>query len=262
MPNVVHLNRYFHFTELMRDHDIKCEVRRYRSEFDGTFQSLFVMEPAHDAADKLFIFFHGMDGDCGDAVVLRDLVKNQNAVVVGVGGRGPSWLSDGFVADAIHTVRSFADEFDDYYLIGVSMGGTQVLSLAGLLPDDLKETLRGVIALIPGVSLDAMVLRSSHERVRNTVSASGSHFAGKNPIDLVDAYKEGLPFLIFYNQDDTLLLSDELESYIELLRKRGHAVSTFVAPGTHDFTYSNFDYSTFLRSLGSNSSVHGAPLLD
>lgn len=262
---VVHLNRYYHFTELMRDSAIKGELRRYRSAHDGTMQSLLVLQPTGQKPEKLFFFFHGMDGDSGDGVIVRDIVKRLNATVVTMGGRGPAWLSTAFVADAEQVIKDHADGFQDYYLIGVSMGGTQALALAGLLPDELRQSVAGVIALIPGVNLPALVESSSNERVRKTVSESVnediSQLQQRSPVEVMTGYKPGLPFVIFHNQADTLLLTSELNTFIGKLRDNGHPVTTFSVPGDHNFTYGNFDFRAAIGKLGTDSTETGAPLL-
>lgn len=261
---VVHLNRYYHFTELMRDPAIEGQLRRYQSAHDGTMQTVLVLQPTGQKSDKLFFFFHGMDGDSGDGVVVRDLVKGLNATVVTMGGRGPSWVSNAFLADAEQVIREHAGDFQNYYLIGVSMGGTQALALAGLLPDGLRQSVAGVIALIPGANLPALLARSSNERVRNTVrdSVSGdvSQLHHRSPLEVMDQYKGGLPFVIFHNQQDTLLLTDELEKFIASLRSNGHPVTTFSVSGDHTFTYENFDFSEAIGSLGRDSTEKRAPL--
>lgn len=262
---VVHLNRYYHFTELMRDPAIEGRLRRYESAHDGTMQTVLILQPAGQKPDKLFFFFHGMDGDSGDGVVVRDIVKRLNATVVAMGGRGPAWVSTPFLADAEQVIRTFSGDFQSYHLIGVSMGGTQALALPGLLPKDLRESVLGVIALIPGANLEAMATRSSHERVRNTVSASVSGdlsvLRQRSPIKVLKQYRSGLPFVIFHNQTDTLLLSDELETFISSLRREHHPVTTFSAPGEHNFTYRDFDYREVIGRLGRNSTEDAAPLL-
>ncbi|HEY6805808.1 MAG TPA: hypothetical protein VI306_19670 [Pyrinomonadaceae bacterium] len=257
--STIHLNRYFHFTELMRDPAIECALKRYRSDFDGTMQSMFVMTPSHGKTEIIFFFFHGMDGDCGDAVILRELVKQQNATVIAFGGRGPAWLADSFIADVKQMLSQHTEEF---YLIGVSMGGTQALSLAALLPQELKEKIRGVVALIPGSNLEAIANNSTHYRVRNTVIASNSDHKSKSPINLVREYRTQLPFVIFYNEDDTLLRSDELKVFINELRKNGHPVATFTEPGNHNFTFADFDFGELMQRMGSDISIAGAPLLE
>jgi pimeloyl-ACP methyl ester carboxylesterase len=262
---VIHLNRYYHFTELMRDPSIEGEFLRYESAHDGTMQTTFVLRPAGRRSDKLFFFFHGMDGDCGDGVVVRDLVKHLNATVVAMGGRGPAWVSTPFLADAEQVIRTHAQGFPNYYLIGVSMGGTQVLTLGALLPDKLRRLMLGIIALIPGVNLPAILAQSSNERVKNTLRASvdGDAFTlrERSPAQILDRYKEGLPFVVFYNHEDTLLLSDELKEFIADLRRRRHPVTTFSAPGGHDFTYQNFDYETVVGRLGTDSTEDAPPLI-
>jgi pimeloyl-ACP methyl ester carboxylesterase len=262
---VIHLNRYYHFTELMRDPSVEGQLRRYQSAHDDTEQTVLILQPADQKSDKLFFFFHGMDGDSGDGVVVRDIVKRMKATVVALGGRGPAWLSTAFLADAEQVIRNQADGFHGFYLIGVSMGGTQALALAGLLPADLRESILGVIALIPGANLEALVTRSAHERVRNTVHASAggdlSTLRQRSPTQVMKQYRPGLPFVIFHNQADTLLLTDELEAFIESLRRQRHPVTTFSAPGEHNFTYKNFDYREAIARLGSDSTEHSAPLL-
>jgi pimeloyl-ACP methyl ester carboxylesterase len=261
---VVHLNRYYHFTQLMRDPAIEGQLRRYQSAHDGTMQTVLVLQPAGQKPDKLFFFFHGMDGDSGDGVVLRDLVKELSATVVTMGGRGPSWVSNAFLADAEQVIREHAGNFQSYYLIGVSMGGTQALALAGLLPDNMREAIVGVIALIPGANLPALLARSSNERVRNTVrdSVNGdlSQLKRRSPIEVMKQYRPGLPLVIFHNQQDTLLLTDELEKFTASVRGNGHPLTTFSVPGDHSFTYQNFDFREAIAKLGSDSVETGAPL--
>ena len=260
--NVVHLNRYHHFTELMRDPAIEFDLRRYQSNHDGSMQTVLFMRPTETDPDKLFFFFHGMDGDSGDAVVVRDLVKQLNAMVVAIGGRGPAWLSDAFVADAEQVIRAHSRHASGFYLIGVSMGATQALSLAGLLPDDLRNKVHGVMALIPGANLVALVENSAHERVRNTVAASSelALLQQRSPSEIRRNYKRGLPFVIAYNERDTLLLTEEIEALIAKLRKHGHPVTSYSIPGDHLFTYTNFDYNAAFAKLGSDSTESEVPL--
>jgi pimeloyl-ACP methyl ester carboxylesterase len=263
---VIHLNRYYHFTELMRDPAIEGQLRRYTSDHDGSQQTVLVLQPAGRQPERLYFFFHGMDGDSGDGVVVRDLVKQLNATVVAMGGRGPAWLSTPFLADVEQVIRIYAGGFQGFHLLGVSMGGTQALALAGLLAEDLRASIIGVIALIPGAHLQALVTTSAHERVRNTVLASAGGdltlLRQRSPRELLEQYRAGLPFVIFYNQADTLLLSDELEKFIADLRQRHHPVTTYSAPGDHNFTFTNFDYRKVVERLGSNSSEETVPLLD
>ena len=266
MPTtVVHLNRYHHFTELMRDPRVEGQWLRYRSDHDGTMQSELVLRPAGRRSDRLFFFFHGMDGDCGDAVIVRGLVTSLNATVVAMGGRGASWVSNPFLADAGQIVRRHAAGFSGCYLTGVSMGGTQALCLAALLPDDLRPSVRGVLALIPGADLTAVVEASSNERVRDTLRASVdgdvSLLRERSPAALVQRYQTHLPFVIVGNQEDTLLLSGSLHAFIARLREAGHPVTLFAAPGDHDFTYTNFDYDEAIGCMGRDSTFEAPPLL-
>ena len=264
-PSVVHLNRYYHFTELMRDPNVEGRLARYRSDYDSSIQSLLVLQPTASKPQQLFFFFHGMDGDCGDGVVVRDIIKRSNAKVIAIGGRGPAWVSDAFLADAEQVIRNYATDFPDYYLIGVSMGGTQVLALAGLLSEDLRRAIAGVVAIIPGVNLPAIAANSLHERVKNTLrdSVKGDLVAleSRSPTKVMTGYTPGLPFVVFHNQADTLLLSDELRPFITQLRENGHPVTTFSAPGGHNFTYKNFDYEAALKRLGSDGDENEPPLI-
>lgn len=264
-PNVVHLNRYHHFTELMRDPTIEGRLLRYQSAYDGTVQTNFVLEPADGKSDKLFFFFHGMDGDSGDVVVVRDLVKRLNATVISMGGRGPAWVSDPFLADAEQIISTYSRDFEGYYLIGISMGGTQALSLAGLLSDDLRRSMSGVFALIPGVNLPAILAGSSNDRVRSTlresVKGDVSILRQRSPMEVMAKYKPELPFVIFYNREDELLLTTEVEAFIAKVRSRGHKVATFCAPGDHDFTHEDFDYREAFGRLGTDTAEDGPPLI-
>lgn len=261
----IHLNRYYHFTELMRDPAIECELTRYKSNYDQSEQSMLIMRPVGRKSERVFFFFHGMDGDCGDGVVVRDLVKRLNATVISVGGRGPAWVSDAFIADAEQVIRSRQKDFAGYYLMGISMGGTQALALAGLMPDDLRASMQGVIALIPGSNLQAIAASSSSEDVKRTLQASvGGNtqlLAQRSPLQLVDHYKPDLSFVIFYDQQDTLLLTDELEKFIAALRRNHHPVTTFATSGNHSFSFSDFDYEEVMKSLGSNAIENKVPLL-
>jgi len=261
----IHLNRYYHFTELMRDPAIECELLRYKSGYDQSEQAMFIMRPVDRKPERVFFFFHGMDGDCGDAVVVRELVKRLNATVISVGGRGPSWVSDAFMADAEQVIRSRQKDFAGYYLMGISMGGTQALALAGALPADLRASVLGVIALIPGSNLPAIAASSSSEDVRRTLQASvggnAQMLERRSPVQLLDQYKPDLPFAIFYDQQDTLLLTPELEKFVAALRSKHHPVTTFATSGDHSFSFSDFDYQEVVEKLGSNSVENKVPLL-
>jgi len=261
----VHLNRYYHYTELMRDPAIEGQLLRYQSDHDQTMQSVLILQPVGQRSDKVFFFFHGMDGDSGDGVIVRDIVKRLNATVVSMGGRGPAWVSSAFLADAEQVIRTYAIDLPGFYLIGVSMGGTQALALAGLLPYDLRQSVLGVIALIPGANLPAIMERSTNERVKNTLQGSVngdvSLLQQTSPTMVLDRYKAELPFVIFYRQQDTLLLADELESFVASLRRKRHPVAAFSAPGEHEFTYKNFDYLEVMNKLGSDSTERRVPLV-
>jgi dienelactone hydrolase len=251
----VHLNRYVHFTELMRDASIEGELLSYKSAYDHSEQPLFILKPAGEPAKRLFFFFHGMDGDRGDVVVVRELVRALDARVICVGG-GPSWVSDAFIANAQQIIDAYSSNSEGFYLIGISMGGTQVLALAGILPEELRNRISGVIALIPGSDLPAIMTKSSNQSVRKTLKASVNgdkdKLKGRSPINLIHKYKKGLPFVIFYNTSDSILLHDKIKYFISELNKT-HPVSIFTAPGEHDFTYTDVNYEKIFYELGKNS---------
>ena len=257
--NNIHLNRYHHFTELMKDPSIEVHLLRYKSIFDSTTQSVLILEPYGKKAERLFFFFHGMSGDCGDGVIIRDLAIGKNTKVICMGGRGPSWVSDAFISDAKQIINDNLKNHEGYYLIGVSMGGVQALSLAGLLPEKLRKSILGVIALIPGSDLLAIAKDSSNQEVKNSIIASVegdvSKLKQRSPHSLISKYRESLPFIIFYNENDSILLSKSLETFINELR-RTHPVITFSAPGEHNFTYKNIDYKKLFDELGENSIVN------
>lgn len=262
---VPHLDRYYHFTELMRDPTIESHLLRYQSDYDKTVQTVLILQPANRLPKSLFFFFHGMDGDSGDAVVVQDVVKRLEATVVAPGGRGASWVSDAFLADAGQVIGQYSQGFNGYHIMGVSMGGTQVLALPGLLPARLRRSILGVIALVPGSDLLSIMQNSSHERVRDTLKASVNGSTTKlqqrSPIRLVDGYKNDLPFTIFYNEDDTILLTRDLETFFLALRREDHPLALFSTPGDHDFIYKHFDYVKVIQGLGNNLVTKGgAPL--
>ncbi len=247
------LERYYHLTMVLRDPRIKFSLERKQSEVDTTTLSLFTIEPAEIASDNLFFFFHGMDGDCGDAIIAKDMVTDCNAKIVGIGGRGPCWLSDAFIRDVQSVIREHSAGFNMFHLMGVSMGATQALSLAALLPDELKDKLAGVIALIPGANMAEVVKDSSRERVIRTLTESVGGDMGKlairSPINLVEEYREDLPFVIFHNENDAILLACELEKFINDLSKQNR-VSTFSNKGDHEFNFKNFDFKQLFDELG------------
>ena len=263
----IHLNRYYHFTELMRDPTVVGSLLRYQSDYDGTTQSIFILEPTGKKFKRIFFFFHGMDGDAGDGVVVRELVTKLNAQVICMGGRGPAWISDAFLADAEQVISKYSGNSEGYYMIGISMGGSQVLALPGLLPQEsrIHKAIRGIIALTPGSNLLSIVTKSAHQRVRDTLRASVngniSKLQQRSPNQLIDQYPSKLPFVIFYNGNDQLLLTNELKVFIQDLHHKGHPVSTFSAPGNHNFTYRNFDYEAVFKELGKDSTVTKKPPL-
>lgn len=260
---VVHLNRYHHFTELMKDPSVEVSLSRYISEYDGTRQSVMLLYPSTGKADKLFFFFHGMDGDVGDSVILRGLVKKLNAKVISMGGRGASWISDQFISDAKQITHKYGKGYKKYFFLGVSMGGTQALALPAFLPAKSRKKLAGVISLIPGVDLVSIAKRSSNARVKRTLLSSTRGGADKlgrrSPCRLINKYTKGMPFVIFYNTGDTILLSKPTEELIRKLRDT-NPVSVFRVSGEHDFTYNGFDYKKIFQELGKRSEHKKAPL--
>ena len=250
----VHLNRYYHFTELMRDPEIECELKRYPFEFDGSLQSLLVLHPREKRIEKHFIFFHGMDGDAGDGVVVREIVKAYRAEVICPGGRGPSWVSDAFLADAEQIIRRQVSRSKKFYLMGISMGGTQALVLPACLPASLQARLKGVIAFVPGTDLLEIKKSSAHSRVRETLAASvdgdESKLQERSPSNLGDRYPPRLPFAVFYQTEDSLMLTSRTETFLSDLKARKHPVASFSAPGGHIFVPSRFDYKKIIDALG------------
>lgn len=253
----IHLNRYNHFTHVMGSRDIEFQLLHFRSDFDQTIQSITIMRPAARKPDKLFFFFHGMDGDAGDAMVVGDLVEKNNAKIVAMGGRGPSWVSDAWLADASQIIRQYKADFDGFYLTGISMGGTQSLALAGLLPEDLRRFVLGVISLMPSADLNFSAAHSTVERVsqtlRNSVGAHEEKLKQRSPLSLTQQYKPGLPFVIFFQENDTTLSVPPVKEFIRLIRRAGHPVSVFSASGKHVFQYFNFPYQEVFESLGKNT---------
>jgi hypothetical protein len=258
------LQRHFHFTALMRDPEVSAQLIRYESEYDHSMQAALIIEPFAKKPQHLFFFFHGMDGDSGDGVVVLDLVKKLNAKVISPGGRGPAWLSDAFLADTKQIIAKYSEGFSGYYIIGISMGGTQVLALPGLLPKKICENMLGVIALIPGSDLVAIATKSSNHRVRNYLAASVNRSLTKlekrSPVRLIEQYKDSLPFVILYDDKDTLLLTGELERFIAILDKK-HPVSIFTDKGEHGFNYKYLDYKKVWGELGKDSLIKKPPPL-
>ena len=252
----VHLNRYAHFTQLMRDSNIKVVVERFKSAFDNSWQKVLILAPFEEKIQKVVFFFHGMDGDCGDAVVVNQLLSGTGIKIVSLGGRGPAWLSDAFVADAIQLIREQAEDNREYYLMGISMGGTQALAMAGLLPEAMSRSLAGVIAFIPGVDLVNISQESSSSRVRDTLLASVSgnieKLSQRSPVRLIKRYRKGLPFVLQYNNGDTVLPGKPLGDFLEKLDEE-HPLSVFVEPGEHNYTHLDLDLVTIFREVGNES---------
>jgi pimeloyl-ACP methyl ester carboxylesterase len=263
-PPVVHLNRYYHFEQLMRDPRVEGELRRYRATHDGSTQTLLILRPAGRRPQSVCFFFHGMGGDCGDGVVAHDLVTSLDAVVVCPGGRGPAWLADAFVADMTQVISDHAAGYPRVFLAGISMGGTQALALAALLPVRLRDRLSGVIALIPEADLVSAATHSSNLQVRSTLldSARGdlAQLRERSPRQRRHDYNKDLSFVILYNEADTILPVADIKDFIEELRRDGHPVVAYAAPGEHSFVYSNFDYGEVFHQIGrSNAAPQPAP---
>lgn len=250
---MIHLNRYHHFTELMRTKDIGWRLRPMTSSFDGTTQSLLEIYPAVEKPSCLIFFFHGMDGDAGDAVIVRQLITGMHAKVVALGGRGPCWLSDAFCSDSVQTIRENLGSHTHFYLMGVSMGGTQALTLAGSLPADLTAKVQGVVALLPGGDLPLIANESTHPKVRRTVLESVAGDVEKlkvrSPIAALEQYPEDLPLSLFYNEDDTVVPLQGLKEFIAKAKRAGHPLSEFHSSGNHDFTYTDFNFIELFDGL-------------
>lgn len=248
-PKPVHLNRYFHFTRAMREADTLISVENWRSRFDGSVNRLFRMKPANARVSEIVIFFHGMDGDCGDAVVLRDLVVAGGVEVICVGGRGPAWVSDAVIADAAQLAHEALKRGLPVSLMGVSMGATQALAVAALLPKKLSRRIQGVLALIPGADLVELARSSSHPRVRGTVRKSAPRTAliRKSPLRLAERYPAGMRFAFFRRAGDRVLPEKGTRELIKELIRRGHPVVHWSEPGDHEFIHADFDFGTFLK---------------
>jgi dienelactone hydrolase len=253
----VHLNRYYHFTRLMRDPAVECSVSRYVSDFDQSRQSLLVMRPAGPATGDLFFFFHGMDGDCGDGVVMRELVKSLGGTVIAPGGRGAAWVGDSFLVDAAQVYHENASTQQRRFLVGISMGATQALVLAASL-----QNLAGVIAFIPGADLEDVAANTANARVRISLLASvngdRSLLRQRSPVNLLDKYPAGLPFVIAYNEADTILPVAATKSFVKTLGQRFPVVE-HVMPGDHSFITDHLDERIDYRALIASLGKHGGP---
>jgi poly(3-hydroxybutyrate) depolymerase len=252
----VHLNRYHHFTRLMRDPAVECVVSRYTSDFDQTRQSVLVMRPARPATGDLFIFFHGMDGDCGDSVVMKELVTSLGGTVVAPGGRGAAWVSDAFLADAAQIIRQRVTANQRLFLVGISMGATQALVLAAEMPK-----LSGVIAFIPGADLEDVAANTANARVRISLTASVNNdlriLRERSPANLIDKYSAGLPFVIAYNEADTILPMAATATFVKSLAQRGLPVVSHVMPGDHSFVTDHLDERIDYRAVIASLGKHG-----
>jgi len=249
-----HLNRCRFFGLVMSDKRIKGKLETYTSKYDGSIQKTLVLEPADVKPERLFFFYHGMSGDCGDAVVAMDLVKGLNGKVVALCGRGKAWLSKAFISDAIQVINRYSNGFNKFYITGISMGGTQALAMAGLLPDDRISHLGGVLAFIPGVNLPNIALHSSNQTVReslrNSVKGNLDLLYKFSPYRLMKNYPKGLGFVILLNNKDTILPVQDLRDFISKLT-RTNPVVIYEASGDHQFCYGNppLDWVSMFKSL-------------
>jgi dienelactone hydrolase len=245
----------------MREPAVECIVTRYTSKFDQSRQSIMELRPTNGLRGDLFIFFHGMDGDCGDAVVLRELVSGLGGTVIAPGGRGPAWVSDAFLVDAGQIIRKYTRDRTKVYLVGISMGATQALVLAAGLGGSLGAKLAGVIAFIPGADLIDIAANSSNARVRDTlvsaVTCDHGRLSERSPSTMVAQYPAGLPFAIAYNEADTMLPVAPTAAFVESLKARGLAVNSYVIPGEHSFVTDQLDeridYRRILADLGASN---------
>lgn len=240
----MHLNRYVYFTRWLRDARIRSTLQRTPSAHDGAMQTLLTLEPADGPARAEAVFLHGMDGDAGDGVVAQQLVWKHGWRLSCPAGRGACWLSDAFLADAGAVVRG---KPAGVYLAGVSMGAVQALSLAALFP----STVRGVIAILPGVDLPDILKHGSHVRVRETLAASmRDGLEERSPIRLVDRHPVGVPVALVPADGDTVFPRRRLDDYVEALRRRGVPVLVRSLPGGHCFELDDYDYSPLVEFLG------------
>ena len=236
----------------MRDARITARLVRLKSRFDGRVLTVLRLDPRSGEGLRCY-FFHGMDGDAGDGVILRDLPARAGVSLVCPGGRGPAWLSSGFIRDAEQVIRSTAGPRAPFYLSGVSMGATQALSLAGLLPPDLRSRCAGILALIPGGDLVAAEKNSSAPRVRQTLldSVAGRReiLSRRSPVEALKGYRAKLPILLIYNLHDTVLPAAGLQEYAALARRAGHPVTAIPLPGDHGFYETAADYAALFGAM-------------
>lgn len=246
----VHLNRDAHWTRMLQDPRVSARLERFPSDFDGRPQTWLQIEPAEGKPERLFIFFHGMDGDAGDAAVVYALAARHRAVIVAPAGRGPAWLSDAFLKDAEQVVREAGRRtgLTEIYLAGISMGGTQALSLCGLLPDDLRDRLSGVLAIIPTADMQRAQRDSSVPRVRQTL-ADCPHLGPRSALQLVDRFPSDLPVCVLYRDRDTVLPHESVLRFAQEWRQRGGPVLALPLPGEHAFGFDELDEAPWVAFL-------------
>lgn len=254
-----HLNRFFHWQRMMRDPKIHFEFSHFVSNYDSRVQNLLRISPASGKPEKVFFFFHGMSGDAGDAAVVYDLAEIANAEIISMGGRGPSWVSDAFLSDAEQIIRAESPSFKEIYLMGISMGACQVLSLIGLLRDDLRKKIEHVFCLMPGSDYTSIYRNSRSSEVRYSLGQSVrgelSLLKERSPSELITRYNPGTSFTIYYQKNDTILPINDLLVFLKKLREKRFDVHEWPDSGCHDFTFKNFDYKRLYYESAKTSTI-------
>jgi hypothetical protein len=137
------------------------------------------------------------------------------------------------------------------------MGGTQALVVAGL-HGEREPRLAGVIAFIPAADLVDVACHSSCGEVRDTLAASVAgnlqKLEERSPAALLEKYPAGLPFVIAYNEADTILPVRVTADLPAHLAARGLPVVAWTIPGEHSFVArhldENIDYRRLMADLG------------
>lgn len=250
----VHLNRYHHWTQLLREPGLKFRTEILTAT-DGAKLPLLTIEPASAAPTRTLLFYHGMDGDCGDAAILWKYALYAGLRVLCYGGRGPSWVADTLLADTMLVLDRSCGVAENVELGGVSMGATQALYLAAALPPEWQERMTTAIALIPCTDLPDAAARSSVQEVRTSllrsVGGNPEMLRRRSPHALLEKLPAGAKYFILANIADNILPADPTLRFAEALRRRA-AVALGRANGEHDFTYADFDFARLDRMLGTN----------
>jgi dienelactone hydrolase len=129
----------------------------------------------------------------------------------------------------------------------------------------LGPKLSGVIAFIPGADLTDIAGHSSYPRVRETLTASVAgdlhKLRERSPSALVERYPGGVPFVIAYNAEDTILPVAATATFAKQLVARGLPVACYSIPGDHSFVTQHLDeridYRRVLADLGKTSDLAG-----